>query len=162
MARLIVLLLFIAFQFNSEAKAQSIYDPSAKPEKEITNAVNEASSSDKHVLLMIGGNWCPWCKMLDGFFKENQKVNALLEKRYELVKVNYSKENKNLTTLAKYKYPQRFGFPVLVVLDANGERIHTQSTVCLEEGKGYNEKRVLEFLKNWSSQAMDPSNYQEQ
>ena len=159
MARLIVLFLFIVFQFNNEAKGQKIYDPSANPEKEISNALIEASSSDKHVLLMIGGNWCPWCRMLHGFFEENQKVNALLEKRYEMVKVNYSKENKNLTTLAKYDFPQRFGFPVLVVLDSQGKRIHTQSTVCLEEGKGYNEKRVLEFLKNWSSQALDPSGY---
>ena len=34
--------------------------------------------------------------------------------------------------LAKYGYPQRFGFPVFIVLDGNGNRIHTQNSAYLE------------------------------
>jgi hypothetical protein len=84
----------------------------------------------------------------------------MLDSHYELVKVNYSKENKNKEILAKYGFSQRFGFPVLVVLDENGRRIHTQSTVCLEQDKGYNQKRVEEFLKNWRPEALAPSGYE--
>ena len=38
-----------------------------------------------------------------------------------LSRINYSKENKNPETMALLEYPQRFGFPVLVVLDAAGK-----------------------------------------
>lgn len=37
--------------------------------------------------------------------------------------------------------PQRFGFPVFVVLDETGKVLHIQDSSFLEEGKGYNEER---------------------
>ena len=47
----------------------------------------------------------------------------------ENVRVNYDPKNKNEEVLAELGYPQRFGFPVFVILDANGNRIHTQNSV---------------------------------
>ena len=62
--------------------------------------------------------------------------------------VNYSKENKNLAEMKKLEFPQRFGFPVFVILDSNGKRIHTQNSSYLEEGDGYSKKKVIDFLTN--------------
>lgn len=50
--------------------------------------------------------------------------------------------------------PQRFGFPVFVVLDESGKVLHIQDSSFLEEGKGYNEEKVLRFLKSWIPQAI--------
>jgi hypothetical protein len=50
--------------------------------------------------------------------------------------------------------PQRFGFPVLVVLNSNGQRIHTQDSGLLESGDGYDPKKVIGFLKNWTPAAL--------
>ena len=50
--------------------------------------------------------------------------------------------------------PQRFGFPVFVVLDETGKVLHIQDSSFLEEGKGYNEENVLRFLKSWTPQAI--------
>ena len=50
--------------------------------------------------------------------------------------------------------PARFGFPVFVVLDANGKVLHTQDSSFLEEDKGYSEKKVLRFFKNWTPAAV--------
>ncbi|MDX5442362.1 MAG: thioredoxin family protein, partial [Hymenobacteraceae bacterium] len=61
--------------------------------------------------------------------------------------------------LEKLAYPQRFGFPVFVVLNSNGERIHTQNSAYLEEGQGYSKKKVLEFLGQWSPDALQPKRY---
>jgi hypothetical protein len=47
----------------------------------------------------------------------------------------------------------RFGFPVMVVLDENGNVIHIQDSSFLEEGKGYNKEKVIRFFKNWTPQA---------
>jgi hypothetical protein len=75
--------------------------------------------------------------------------------------VNYSPENRNEKVLAKLGYPQRFGFPVFVILDAKGDRLHTQNSGYLEEGQGHSPKLVAEFLKQWSPGALDPANYKD-
>lgn len=74
--------------------------------------------------------------------------------------LNTSKARKNLDLLAEYKYPQRFGFPVFVILDGDGKLIHTQNSVYLEKDKNYGEKLVNDFLKQWSPKALDPKTYQ--
>lgn len=57
------------------------------------------------------------------------------------------------------EYPQRFGFPVFVILDSVGKRIHTQNSAYLEEGEGYSKKKVLDFLTNWSPEVLNPNLY---
>ncbi len=79
---------------------------------------------------------------------------------YVVVKLNYSKENKNEKSLERLEYPNRFGYPIFVVLDGNGKRVHTQNSAYLEEGQGYSEKKVLDFLKHWTVKALDPKTYE--
>lgn len=82
-----------------------------------------------------------------------------MDENYVFQLVNYSKENKNLDVLTALGYPQRFGFPVIVILDGDGNLIHTQNSAYLEKDKSYDEKIMLEFLKNWSPAALDPNSY---
>lgn len=150
---LIVLLLSYA------GRSQQVYNPKADARQDMKDAIEKADTEGKHVFVMVGGNWCPWCRQLNKLLSTNQDLNALLKKNYVLVKVNYSKENKNKAVLKRLDYPQRFGFPVIVILSATGERIHTQNTVYLEKGDGYSNKRIKEFLNNWSPKALDPDQY---
>jgi hypothetical protein len=76
------------------------------------------------------------------------------------VRINFSKENKNPEIMARLGYPQRFGFPVLVVMDAEGNRLHTQNTGYLEQDKGYSMEKVKGFLLDWNRAAIDPVTYQ--
>jgi hypothetical protein len=47
----------------------------------------------------------------------------------------------------------------IIILDQNGNRIHTQNSEYLEQGKSYNEQRVMDFLLQWTPQALDPALY---
>jgi len=137
------------------ANAQvNIYNPNADAKAEIAAAINKAKQENKHVFIQIGGNWCPWCVKLHNFMNADSTISEILTKNYVVVKVNYSKENKNLDVLEKLEKPQRFGFPVLVILNSNGNRIHTQDSGLLESGDGYDRKKVLNFLKNWTPEAL--------
>ena len=49
----------------------------------------------------------------------------------------------------------RFGFPVFVVLNQEGQVIHLQDSSFLEEGKGYNQEKVLRFFNNWTPKAVN-------
>ena len=136
-----------------------IYHPDADAKKDLAQAITKAKAQNKHVLLMVGGNWCRWCRMFEKFKNENTKVDSAINSGFVFLHINYSKENKNLEVLQSLSYPQRFGFPVFLVLDANGTRLHTQNSAYLEEGEGYSEEKIIEFLNHWNPAAMDPTLY---
>lgn len=153
------ILFAVTFSIVCVGQNNKLYNPVIDAKKQIEEAVAKAKQENKHVLLQIGGNWCSWCIMLHKFYNSHEKVDSILKSDYILEYVNYSKENKNLDLLQKLGFPQRFGFPVLVILDAEGNRIHTQNSVYLEEGRGYNEKKVVDFLNAWKPSVLDPENY---
>ena len=140
-------------------EAHKLYNPDADAKKEIKEAVMKAAKQHKHVFLQVGGNWCIWCTRFHNLVEKNDTLKRLLQDNYVVVPVNYSPENKNETVLAELGYPQRFGYPVFVILDEKGRRIHTQNSAYLEEGKGHSAEKVAEFLNQWSPRALNPTTY---
>jgi thiol:disulfide interchange protein len=154
----ILLLLFFQLCCFSQ-KSVELYNPAADAKADLALAVQTAKEQNKHVLVQVGGNWCRWCVKLHGFFETNTRVDSILKADYVLVKVNYSPENKNSEVLAGLGYPQRFGFPVLLILDQSGQRLHTQDTGYLETGDGYDAEKVSRFLLGWNRAAVDSMSY---
>lgn len=149
----LLLTLFIIAQAYSQEKVL-IYNPDADARADINNAVMLASETGKHVFLQIGGNWCPWCIRFHKFVEEDKSLDSLMKANYVVVKVNFSKEYENRPLLASLGYPQRFGFPVFVILDSKGNPIHIQDSGLLEEGKGYSRDKVWNLFRLWSADAI--------
>jgi len=144
-------------------KKFSLYKPEEKAEAELANAIAEAKKTGKHVFVQIGGNWCIWCARFHEYIANDKQLDSLVNANYVVYHLNYSKENYNVKLLTKYKFPQRFGFPVFLVLDANGNLIHTQNSWYLEDGKtSYDREKVKTFFSEWSPKVFDPSQYKEQ
>lgn len=123
------------------------FDPQRDPAQDLKAAVAMASKSGQRILLDVGGEWCIWCRKLDKFFQDNKDVSEFLHTNYVVVKVNWSKENKNENFLGKY--PTIKGYPHLFVLDASGKLLHSQDTGDLESGDHHDHDKVLTFLKKW-------------
>jgi len=138
---------------------EHLYNPDANAKADIAAAVKQAAIEKKHVLLQIGGNWCIWCKRLYKFVNDDPALKQAQDKDYIVYHLNYSKENKNLPILKTLGFPQRFGFPVIVILDAKGNRLHTQNTGILESADSYDKQKLLDMYKQWSPAALDPVNY---
>jgi len=160
---ILALTLFIC---ASVAQAQdlskfNLYKPTEDAKKGIAKAVKDAKASGKQVFVQIGGNWCIWCMRFNDFVTSDKSIDSLVNANYVVYHLNYSKENTNSKILAKYGYPQRFDFPVFLVLDANGKLLHTQNSSYLESGKGYDQDKVKEFFANWTRKALDPAEYKE-
>jgi thioredoxin-related protein len=153
---LFFLMLLISLQ-SFASDSTKLYDPKANAEKDVAVALAKAKKEGKHVLLQIGGNWCVWCYRFNSFVLTDSTLKSILNNNYVVYHLNYSSENKNLAYLKKLGNPQRFGFPVLVVLDADGNRIHTQDSSLLEKGNGYDEEKVKNFLLNWTPLALKDS-----
>jgi len=158
MRKIFVFVFVLTFSL-SMTFGQNIYNPAANASEELAAAVRRASSENKHILVQVGGNWCSWCLKLHKFFKSELSVDSIIQQNYVFLLINYSKENKNLDILEKFEFPQRFGFPVLLILDKTGKRLHTQDTSLLEENEGYSVKKVKDFLKQWTAAALKPELY---
>lgn len=154
-----ILLASLMLFLTNIAIGQKIYNPQADAKKDILEAVAKAKKEGKHVLIQVGGNWCPWCIKMHKYLHGEEEITKLLNDNYIFLEVNYSKENKNKEVLKDLGFPQRFGFPVMLVLDEQGNRLHTQSTENLEKDKGYDFDRVKSFLFNWRPDALNPAHY---
>lgn len=125
------------------------FDPARNAALDVQQAALEAQHSNRRILLDVGGNWCIWCRKLDTFFEENKDVKQFMDDHFVVVKINYSKENKNEAFLSQF--PKIPGYPHFFVLNPEGKLLHSQDTGQLEEGKGHDHDKVLSFLKEWAA-----------
>lgn len=135
-------------------KEKRVYDEQINAMEQIDMALNRAREENKYVLCQVGGNWCPWCLRFALFADTNAVVNQTIKENYVYIHVNHSKANPNDEAMMRLENPGRFGYPVFVILDQDGHRIHTQNSSYLEEGKGYSVKKVNEFLLQWTAKAI--------
>ncbi|HMR91701.1 MAG TPA: thioredoxin family protein [Chitinophagaceae bacterium] len=138
-----------------------LYKPAEDAEAGIAKAIQEAKSKGRHVFIQVGGNWCIWCARFNDFVTTDNSIDSLVQANYVVYHLNYSPENKNEKILARYGYPQRFGFPVFIVLDENGNRLHTQNSAYLEKDKSYDRNKVIGFFNDWTPAAVKPETYKE-
>jgi len=140
----------------AQMESVSIYNPDANAREDIAKAVQQAKAENKQVLLQIGGNWCPWCVKLHALEAEDHEIDSLLNADYVRVMVNVprEKDKRDYELLATLENPQRFGFPVLVVLNQEGKRIHTQDSWYLEKDKDYDLEKLVQFFKMWTVKAV--------
>lgn len=154
----ISLLLTVNLLGNDTTK---LYNPAANVEKDMVEILKQAKKENKHVMLQIGGNWCIWCYRFNRFVGSDKELKESLDKNFVVYHLNYSPENKNLEYLKKLNFPQRFGFPVMVILDVEGNRLHTQDSGLLEQGNTYNKDKVKGFFQNWAPNAVNEAYYRE-
>ena len=158
----VIIFCLISFTSNAQTEPPKLYNPDANAKKDIRAAVKKARAENKYVLIQGGGNWCTWCIEFARLCKADPTIDSVMNASFVWVHLNTSKENKNEKIFAKYGYPQRFGFPVFIILNKKGKRIHTQSSEYFEDGKkSYDHKKVQTFLEMWSPRALDPKMYTE-
>ncbi|PYT68759.1 MAG: hypothetical protein DMG39_20280 [Acidobacteria bacterium] len=124
------------------------YDRPRDPEQDLLSAEGEANKSNKNIFIVVGGESCTWCHILDDFFHEHPDLEALRDKNYVFMKVSMSQENPNRDFLSRFPYIH--GYPYIFILDAHGNLIHSQASNVLEGGRSYNAKRFQEFLERFA------------
>ena len=156
------LAIFLAVAVNAQSGLKKVYNEDINPIEQIDQAVVKAKSEGKFVICQVGGNWCPWCLRFADFITKDSTISKVIDENFEFIHVNYNprrsqradKLEQGKALMKRLNNCGRFGFPVLVVLDNEGSVIHIQDSGLLEEGEGYNQKKVLSFFKNWTSGAV--------
>ena len=96
------------------------------------------------------------------FITNDTTISKVIDENFEYIHVNYNprksggeeKAQQAAALMKRLDNCGRFGYPVFVVLDADGKVIHIQDSSFLEEGQGYNQEKVLRFFKNWTPKAV--------
>lgn len=166
MKKLILSLLFVAIAaagINAQEAANKIYDENINQMEQIDQALATASSQGKYVICQVGGNWCPWCIKFHKFITDDSEIASFVDQNFVFIHTNYPRRGGNSDpakaevlqqTLKRLGNPQRFGFPVFVVLDASGNVLHIQDSSFLEQGDGYDKDKVMRFFSNWTPKAV--------
>ena len=143
---------------SAQSNLKKIYDESINPVEQIDNALKQAKKEGKFVIAQVGGNWCRWCLMFADFVNKDAELTQFIDDNFVFIHSNYNPrdraDEKTLEMLRKLGNPERFGFPVFVVLDETGKVIHTQDSSFLEEGNGYSRDKVARFFQNWTPEAV--------
>ena len=100
------------------------YDESADPQRDLQTALAKARKENKRVLVVFGANWCPDCRALDHEFHAGGKTDALVAERYEVVKVDVGRFDKNLDFAKLYGEPIKKGIPSVVVVTPANEVVY--------------------------------------
>ncbi len=163
MKKIITIMVLAVAMFAMTANAQEqtsprkVYNEDINPMEQIDQAIVQARNEGKFVICQVGGNWCPWCLRFAEFITSDSTINSVIEQNYVYIHVNYHPRKAGEVgeaLMKRFNNAGRFGFPVFVVLDEQGNVLHIQDSVYLEEGKGYNQERTLRFFQNWTPAAV--------
>ena len=152
--KIILITLFILLTHISVVNAantlpaySTIYDENRDSFKDSLLAIKLAKETNKNVLMIVGGNWCSFCKKMDTFIKESPKVTEKLYNDFVVLKINYSEEYKNDEFLKLL--PPILSYPHIYISTSSGKMIFSNNTLNLQENAYHIEKKWLEFLKQW-------------
>ena len=164
MKRTIIALLAILLSVAVEAQTtlKKVYNEDINPIEQIDQALVMAKAKGKFVICQVGGNWCPWCLRFADFITNDTTISKVIAENFEYIHVNYNprksggeaQQQQAAALMKRLNNCGRFGFPVFVVLDEEGRVIHIQDSSFLEDGQGYDRKKVLRFFKNWTPKAV--------
>ena len=147
----------VVMMAHAQGALKRVYNETIDPMTQIDEGLQKAKAEGKFVICQVGGNWCPWCLKFADFITSDNEIAQLVEKNFVYIHVNYARGTKDEATLQVMRRlgnPQRFGFPVLVVLRPDGSVAHIQDSSFLEQDKSYDRNKVLRFFKCWTPAAV--------
>ena len=159
---LALLVVLLTITVDAQTGQKKVYNEDINPLEQIDQTLVKAKAEGKFVVCQVGGNWCPWCLRFADFIANDSTISMVIADNFEYIHVNYNprmsgsaeQQQQAKALMKRLDNCGRFGFPVFVVLDEDGKVIHIQDSSFLEEGKGYNQAKVLRFFKNWTPAAV--------
>ena len=154
--------IFAALTADAQTALTKVYNEDINPIEQIEQAITKAKSDGKFVICQVGGNWCPWCLRFADFITNDTTISKIIDDNFVYAHVNYNprrsggeeKTRQAEALMKRLNNCGRFGYPVFVVLDDEGNVIHIQDSSFLEEGQGYSQEKVLRFFKNWTPRSV--------
>ena len=107
------------------AVATPIFDPARDANADVDAALSAARANGKHVMIILGGDWCHDSMALSDWF-HTPRFTAMLGARYEIVWVHVprSLEERNIAVAHRFGLGDIVGTPTVLILDNQGTAIN--------------------------------------
>lgn len=113
-------------------------------------AMARAKASGKLLIIDLGGNWCPDCRVLAGTMALPQ-VKAFIGKHYELVMVDVGRFDRNLQIPGRYGIARPEGVPALLIIDPKTNRLlNPGKTSALSNARAMTPQALADWLASWT------------
>ncbi|HEY3731690.1 MAG TPA: thioredoxin family protein [Steroidobacteraceae bacterium] len=145
MRRILVSLILGALCCSAQA-APLPYDESANANADLQHALAAAQASHNDVLVVFGANWCPDCRELDKALKGRSQ--QLIAGKFQVVKVDVGRFDKNLDVANEYGNPIRMGIPAVVVLTADNKIVYSSKGGELANARKMGDTGIYDFLSS--------------
>jgi thiol-disulfide isomerase/thioredoxin len=141
----------VARSFDELAKPLPLpYDEKIDAEAAVKAAMARAKAGKKLLLIDLGGNWCPDCRILAGTMELSQ-LKAFLRKHYELVMVDIGRYDHNMHIPARYGIAKPEGVPALLVIDPKTNTLlNPGRTSALADARSMTPQALADWLAGWT------------
>jgi thiol-disulfide isomerase/thioredoxin len=126
------------------------YDENADADRAVDAAFARAAQDHKRVLIDLGGNWCPDCRILASVMALPE-VRAFLNARYEIVYVDIGRYNRNLQVSARFGITEKLaGVPSVLIVTPDGKLVDRGHIEALADARSMTPQSIADWLASWA------------
>lgn len=138
-----------AASINDLSVPDAPYDERADADKAVDAAFVRAAREHKRVLIDLGGNWCPDCRILAGVMALPE-VDRFLKAHYVVVFVDVGRFDRNLQIPARFGITTRLeGVPSILVATPDGRLMDGGHVAALADARSMNPQAIADWLAQW-------------
>ena len=132
------------------------YDEALDANAAVEAALRTARAENKLVLVKMGGNWCPDCQVLSGMM-EVDGIKALLDERYEVVKVDVGRLAPDGAYARNRDVAERFGMagfqgvPTLVIATPSGRVLNADEPSIFRNARDRDPQDLADYLYRYAA-----------
>jgi thiol-disulfide isomerase/thioredoxin len=126
------------------------YDEAADAKAEVKAALAKARASHRLLLIDLGGNWCPDCRLLAALMRQPE-LARFVDAHYVVVTVDVGRINRNLDIPARFGIGQVTGVPSLLIVDGAGKLLDKGRTAALADARHMSPQALADWLAQWTS-----------
>ena len=134
---------------KAKAEAEAAKAAAEKASAEAAAAKARAKARHKLLLVDLGGNWCPDCRVLAGVMALPE-VRAFVAAHYEVVMVDVGKFDRNGQVAAHWGVMQLKGVPAVLVVDPKTDRLVNRDRLfALADARTMTPQALADWLAQW-------------
>ena len=122
------------------------YNESANAKAEVSQALADAQSTHRPVLLIFGANWCEDCRALDAALKQARTAQWLATE-FKVVKIDVGNFDHNLDVVNQYENPIKNGIPAAVIVSPDRRVLYATRAGELADARKMSDDGIERFFK---------------
>jgi thiol-disulfide isomerase/thioredoxin len=125
------------------------YDESADANAEVAAGLAKAKATHRLLLIDLGGNWCPDCRLLAGLMRQPD-LARFVQDHYVVVTVDVGRMNKNLQVPARWGVDKVTGVPSILIIDRHGRLLDQGHIPALADARHMTPQALADWLARWT------------